>query len=127
MTWVEWRLAREAPSVVAKSLSETFERRKATQPVEFPSCGSVFKNPHASGLRAWQVMDRLGLRGYRIGNAQFAEKHSNFIVNLGGASAMDVRRLIELAKSRASAELGIVLEEEVRFLGPFGVLGQSAV
>ena len=69
-------------------------------------------------MRAWQVVDRLGLRGHRIGNAQFAEKHSNFIINLGGASARDVRALIELARRRAREELGIELEEEVRYLGP---------
>ena len=102
-----------------KVIDETLERRKSTQPVDYPSCGSVFKNPRESGLRAWQVIDRLGLRGHRIGNAQFAEKHSNFIINLGGASAADVRGLIELARRRASAELGISLEEEVKFLGSF--------
>jgi UDP-N-acetylmuramate dehydrogenase len=56
------------------------------------------------------------LRGHQIGNAQFAEKHSNFIINLGGATASDVKALIELAKSRAQSELGISLEEEVIYL-----------
>lgn len=116
---VEWRVEKAEPSVVKKGIDDTLERRKATQPVDYPSCGSVFKNPRESGLRAWQVIDRLGLRGHRIGNAQFAEKHSNFIINLGGASAADVRGLIDLAKSRASGELGLTLEEEVKFLGRF--------
>lgn len=119
ITSCEWRVDWEDPSVVKKRIDETLERRKATQPVDYPSCGSVFKNPESAGMRAWQVVDKLGLRGHRIGNAQFAEKHSNFIINLGGASAADVRALIDLAQGRARSELGIELEEEVKFLGNF--------
>jgi UDP-N-acetylmuramate dehydrogenase len=119
VTWVDWKITPTDPQQVKRVLDETLERRKSTQPVDFPSCGSVFKNPRATGLRAWQVVDRLGLRGHQIGNAQFAEKHSNFIINRGGALAADVRALIELAKARAKAELGIELEEEVKYLGPF--------
>ena len=84
----------------------TLASTKATQPVEYPSCGSVFKNPKAEGRHAWQVLDELGLRGHRLGGAQISEKHSNFIVNLGGAKASDVRGLIELAKARAASSLG---------------------
>src|SRR5690606_17942122 len=91
-------------------------RRKATQPVDQPSCGSVFKNPKASGKRAWQVIEELGLRGHRVGNAEFSNKHANFIVNLGQASFDDVYSLIQMAKTRAREELGIGLEEEVRIL-----------
>jgi UDP-N-acetylmuramate dehydrogenase len=69
-----------------------------------------------AGLNAWQVIDRLGLRGHRIGNAQISEKHSNFIVNLGEAKAADVIALIDLAKKRALSELGIELHEEVRMI-----------
>jgi UDP-N-acetylmuramate dehydrogenase len=100
-------------------IDETLARRKATQPLDYPSCGSVFKNPKEAGLSAWQVIDRLGLRGHRIGDAQFAEKHSNFIVNLESARATDVRALIELAKRRAMEELGVRLEEEVMYVGEF--------
>jgi UDP-N-acetylmuramate dehydrogenase len=119
VTWVEWTVRKAEPAIVKKTIDETLERRKATQPVDYPSCGSVFKNPRESGLRAWQVVDSLGLRGHRIGNAQFAEKHSNFIINLGNARAAEVRALIELAQTRAKSELGITLEEEVKFLGRF--------
>ena len=94
----------------------TLARRKATQPVDFPSCGSVFKNPKAHGKHAWQVVDELGLRGHRIGQAQISEKHSNFIINLGQATADDVRRLIDLVKDRSLRELGIPMEEEVLLL-----------
>ncbi len=112
----EWKVRREDPAKVKAAIDETLARRKATQPIDLPSCGSVFKNPKAHGVSAWQVIDKLGLRGHRIGGAQFAEKHSNFILNLGDAKAADVKALIELAKTRAKAELGIELEEEVIYL-----------
>lgn len=114
-----WRVDREEPAQVKSRIDEMLQRRKATQPVDYPSCGSVFKNPKAHGLHAWQVIEKLGLRGYRQGEAQFSEKHPNFIVNLGGARAQDVRDLIELARRRAAQELGISLEPEVKFLGAF--------
>ena len=63
------------------------------------------------------MIEALGLRGHRIGAAQFSEKHPNFIVNHGGAKASDVKALIELAKQRASQELGVKLEEEVQVVG----------
>lgn len=113
----EWVVQKEEPSKVKSIIDQTLARRKATQPIDFPSCGSVFKNPREHGKSAWQVIDELGLRGHQIGGAQFSEKHSNFIVNLGSAKASDVRALIELAKSRAQKELGISLHEEVIYLG----------
>lgn len=118
----EWEIDRKSPSEVKEILDLTLARRKATQPIDFPSCGSVFKNPKEHGISAWQVIDRLGLRGHRIGDAQFAEKHSNFIINLGQAKAADVKALIDLAKARAEKELGIVLQEEVIWVGePIGI------
>ena len=114
---VEWDVQLEDPSRVKSTIDETLARRKATQPVDYPTCGSVFKNPRENGLRAWQVIEKLGLRGHQIGGAQFSEKHPNFIINLGGAQAADVRALIALAKDRAKSQLGIELEEEVMYLG----------
>jgi UDP-N-acetylmuramate dehydrogenase len=116
ITHAEIRYERAAPEMVKREIDELYQRRKATQPVEYPSCGSVFMNPKESGLRAWEVVERLGLRGHRIGNAQVSEKHPNFIVNLGGAQAVEVLELIELVKSRALSELGIEIHEEVRVL-----------
>ena len=104
------------PAAVKREIDDLYQRRKATQPVEYPSCGSVFMNPGEGGLRAWQVVERLGLRGHRVGNAQISEKHPNFIVNLGGATANEVKALIALVKSRARAELGIEMHEEVKVL-----------
>lgn len=115
-----WMCTSSSPELVKKTIDETLARRKSTQPLEYPSCGSVFKNPHPK--RAWEVIEKIGLRGHRIGNAAFSEKHPNFIVNLGGAKANDVWELIRLAKNRAKSELGIDLQEEVRFLGNFPAL-----
>ncbi|MGK5081954.1 UDP-N-acetylmuramate dehydrogenase [Bdellovibrionota bacterium FG-1] len=118
LVWsVDWEVSKDDPAAVKARIDETLARRKTSQPIELPSCGSVFKNPRASGLRAWEVIERLGLRGHQIGGAQFSEKHPNFIVNLGGATAADVGALIELAKSRARAELGVEIEEEVLRVG----------
>ena len=102
---------------VKARIDETLRRRKETQPLEFPSCGSVFKNPRESGMRAWEVIDSLRLRGRQIGAAQISEKHPNFIVNLGDAKASDVRALIELVQAEARAQLGIEMHEEVKFIG----------
>lgn len=112
----QWEFEPGDPVQVKKQIDETLLRRKQTQPIDYPSCGSVFKNPKESGLSAWQVLDKLGLRGHRIGGAQISEKHSNFIVNHGGARAQDVMALIELAKTRARQDLGIELCEEVIFV-----------
>ncbi|MBU6152856.1 MAG: UDP-N-acetylmuramate dehydrogenase [Bdellovibrionales bacterium] len=116
LTHIEIRYEPEEPARVKSKIDELYQRRKASQPVEYPSCGSVFMNPKAHGLRAWEVVEKLGLRGHQIGNAQVSEKHPNFIVNLGGATSSDVRALIDLIKSRALSELGIELHEEVRIL-----------
>ncbi len=105
------------PAEVKKVIDETLVRRKATQPLDYPSCGSVFKNPREHGLLAWQVIEKLALKGHRIGDAQIAEKHSNWIINLDSARASDVWALIELIKRRAKIELGIEMEEEVKWLG----------
>jgi UDP-N-acetylmuramate dehydrogenase len=114
---VDWEVSPDDPARVKERVDSTLARRKATQPLDYPSCGSVFKNPRAQGLEAWQVIDKLGLRGHRIGNARIAEKHCNWILNLGDARASDVRALIDLVKARALEELGVPMEEEVRMLG----------
>ena len=113
-TWIRFR--KEDPSQVKREIEELYQRRKATQPVDLPSCGSVFMNPRESGLHAWQVVEKLGLKGVRIGNAQISEKHGNFIVNLGGATASDVCALIDRVKADASRTLGIELHEEVKII-----------
>jgi len=77
----------------------------------------VFKNP--AEHPAWWLIDQVGLRGHRIGNAQISERHTNFILNLGGATAADVVALMELARSRVRERFGIELEPEVALVGEF--------
>lgn len=91
------------------------ERRKKTQPLEYPSCGSVFRNPE--GHSAGALIDEVGLKGSLCGGAQISEKHANFIVNKNNASASDVRSLIERAQEKVKEHYGIELQPEVRFLG----------
>jgi UDP-N-acetylmuramate dehydrogenase len=90
-------------------------RRKATQPIGQPSCGSVFRNP--PGAQAWRLIDEAGLRGMRIGGAQVSPMHANFIVNTGGATAADIEALIELVAERVAAHHGVRLVPEVRIVG----------
>lgn len=105
------------PKRVQDDVQRLLLARKKSQPIDKPSCGSVFKNPDpVKGMHAWQLIDQAGLRGHRIGNAQISELHTNFIVNLGGATAADVKALISEAKRRVKEKFGVELEEEVRIL-----------
>lgn len=112
---------RAEPKAVQDEVQGLLASRKKSQPIDKPSCGSVFKNPDPSkNVHAWKVIADCGLRGLKIGNAQISELHTNFIVNLGGARAEDVRALIAEAKKRVHAQLGITLEEEVKIISPDG-------
>jgi UDP-N-acetylmuramate dehydrogenase len=110
------QLRAEEPEVVKARLAEAIRRRKAAQPIELPSCGSVFRNPE--GKNAWRLIEEAGLRGFSRGGARISEKHCNFIVNEGGASREDVLFLIRTAKERVRANAGIELQEEVVLLEP---------
>lgn len=83
---------------------------------KFPSAGSVFKNNHDFGKPSGKLIDEAGLRGYRIGGAQIAEFHGNFIVNTDGASAEDVRGLVNKAVETVKMKFGFVLEPEIIFI-----------
>jgi len=104
----------------AEALKETIrrfdEQRKSAQPTG-QNCGSVFRNPPDKA--AWEYVDGAGLRGHRIGNAQFSEQHSNFILNLGGATARDITALIGLAQDKVREQTGVELTPEVAFVGEF--------
>ncbi len=93
------------------------ERRRATQPLTQPTFGSTFRNP--PGAHAGQLIEAVGLKGHRLGNAAWSDVHANFVVNLGGASARDVLALVNLARRRVKERFGIVLEPEVRLAGEF--------
>jgi UDP-N-acetylmuramate dehydrogenase len=91
------------------------QKRLATQPLEWPNAGSVFRNP--PGDYAARFIEACGLKGHAIGGAQISTKHANFIINAGGASAADIEALIELAERSVSEKFGIALEREVRIVG----------
>ncbi len=92
--------------------------RRATQPLAEPNCGSVFKNP--PGDHAARLVEAAGLKGMRVGGAAVSTKHANFIVAAPGASAEDVRALIELVRTRIREGFGVELETEVELVGDFG-------
>lgn len=112
-----WKAVKSDPAQIKTAIDGLLKTRKNSQPVDLPCCGSVFKNPKDKGLHAWQVVEQLGLRGHRVGGAEISQKHTNFIVNVNHAKAADVQELIALIKARAHKELGIELEEEVKYLG----------
>lgn len=103
------------PFFIRGKMEASLARRRKSQPLSLPSCGSVFKNP--PGESAGALIERAGLKGHAIGGAQVSEKHANFIVNTGGATANDVRGLIELIQGQVYEAYGIELQPEVRFLG----------
>ncbi|MGZ4978379.1 MAG: UDP-N-acetylmuramate dehydrogenase [Methylobacter sp.] len=91
------------------------EKRGATQPTNQPSCGSVFKNPE--GDYAARLIDQCGLKGYSIGGACVSEKHANFIVNTGNATAADIETLIYYVQDKVKQQQGVVLQTEVCMVG----------
>ena len=105
----------EAPAAVRARLLEVQKHRRATQPIEQRSLGSTFKNP--PGESAGRLIDACGLKGLRIGGAQVSQKHANFIINLGGASADDVLALMAEMRDRVQSRFGIELEPEIRVIG----------
>jgi UDP-N-acetylmuramate dehydrogenase len=100
---------------VREEVRQLYRCRRERQPLSYPNAGSIFKNP--PGGRAGRLIDQLGLKGYRIGDAQVSVKHANFIVNCGQASVMDVLALIDYVKCQVLVGTGILLEEEVRIVG----------
>ncbi len=99
------------------TMRELSGKRKISQPLEFPSAGSVFKRP--VGNFAGKLIQDAGLKGTRIGGAEVSPKHAGFIVNVGGATSTDVFRLIRHVQDRVMAEFGVMLEREVELLGDF--------
>jgi UDP-N-acetylmuramate dehydrogenase len=90
-------------------------KRIASQPLQQPNAGSVFRNP--VGDHAARLIEACGLKGTRIGGAEISRKHANFIVNTGGASAADIEALIDLAQNTVRDKFGVELEREVRIIG----------
>lgn len=115
VTAVGFLLSPGDPEVLRAKRDEAKRKRQANQPVGYPNAGSVFKNP--PGAFAGRLLHAAGMKGYRIGNAQVAEQHANFILNLGGATAADVRAIMAEAVGRVRQANGIELEPEIKLVG----------
>lgn len=109
------RLPRGDGEAARAEIRRLLARRLASQPLELPNAGSVFRNP--PGDHAARLIESCGLKGARIGGAQVSEKHANFIVNVGGASATDIESLIERIETTVAERTGVRLQREVRILG----------
>ena len=107
---------RGKPGEILKERKVASEGRKSNQPLKFRSAGSIFKNP-SDTLAAGYLIDKAGLKGIERGGAAISEKHANFIVNMGGATAADVLYLIKLAKKYVAKKFNINLELEVKLIG----------
>jgi UDP-N-acetylenolpyruvoylglucosamine reductase len=114
---VRFQLAASTSEAVKARVSELLARRKATQPTNKRTFGSVFKNPDGE-QGAGRMVEECGLKGHRIGGAQISPRHANFIENSGGATSADSIALMAEARRRVHEQFGVVLEHEVRLLGP---------
>lgn len=110
-----FRLTRDDPEAIAERARRFNALRREKQPLSFPSAGSVFKRP--VGQFAGALIEAAGLKGLTVGGAQVSEKHAGFIINLGGATATDVLKLIAEVQRRVQAHAGVWLETEVRIVG----------
>lgn len=97
--------------------SSNWTQRKTTQPYHLPSCGSVFRNPYPQA--AGRLIEQLGLKGHKIGDAQIAERHANFILNCGKAKATDIFQLIRYIQEKVEYHWSVSLEPEVKLIGEF--------
>lgn len=107
-------LHKDDPAAIDARMQEYMQRRRASQPLEYPSAGSVFKRPE--GHFAGALIEQSCLKGYRIGGAMVSPKHAGFIINVGGATARDVLLLIEHIRSTVERDHGVTLEPEIQIL-----------
>ena len=98
-------------------IKEYLNHRKNTQPLNWPTAGSTFRNP--KDTFAAKLIEDCGLKGFRVGNAEVSDKHANFIINLGDASAQDIENIIDYVESEVLKRKGIKLEREIKILGEF--------
>jgi len=113
--WAEFELTRGDAEAAKIEVARIIAERAAKQPLDFPSCGSTFKNPE--GHSAGRLIERANLKGRRVGGAEISEKHANFILNRGGATAKDILTLIDIIKAEVKQKSGVELECEVIIVG----------
>ena len=99
---------------IKKLMQENLKKRKEKQPLEYPNGGSTFKRPN-NGFAA-QMIDECGLKGYCVGGAEVSSKHAGFVINKGGATANDVKELMDIIRSKVYEKFGVVLEAEIQFV-----------
>ena len=118
-SWVivkgQFRLKRERKEAILERVKLYSEMRKKTQPLDYPSAGSIFKNPPEGPAGKW--IEEVGLKGFRMGHAMISDRHANFIINLGKATATEIINLMELVEKEIYKKKGISLEREVRVVG----------
>ena len=108
----EFGLTPAQPETIMARMKELIGKRSASQPLDLPSAGSAFKRP--VGGYAAALIEQAGLKGFRVGNAGISEKHAGFAVNLGGATAADVKELLQTVSDKVFEQSGIRLEPEIR-------------
>ena len=116
MAQAEFRLTPRPPDEIKATVAALQAQRKAAQPTNKRTFGSVFKNPEHE-LSAGRMLEAVGLKGHRIGGAQISPRHGNFIENAGDARAIDALALMAEARRRALEEFGVELVHEVRLVG----------
>lgn len=116
------RFQRRPTADVHREIKQRVKQKSIAQPLALASAGAVWRDP--PGLNAARLIARAGLRGKRVGSAEISAKHPNYIINRGGARAIDILALMELARDRVRAQLRVTLEEDIRILGE--ALGREA-
>lgn len=112
--YAEFELTPGDPETIRAAMRELMAKRKASQPLEWPSAGSTFKRPE--GHFAGTLIDQCGLKGLTVGGAQVSEKHAGFLINRGGATFADMAELIRQVQQRVLEETGVTLEPEVKIV-----------
>ena len=127
LVWAEFAVRDGVPEDLRAVARASLAHRKRTQPLALPSAGCMFQNPQPGRdtlpegvpYSAGALIDRAGLKGHRIGGAEISSVHANFFVNTGGATARDIRQLAETARAAVRDRFGVVLRDEIVFLGNF--------
>ena len=125
LVWAEFQVTAGDVAALRDVARASLHYRKRTQPLAMPSAGCIFQNPNPATeaipagvpASAGALIDRAGLKGQKVGGARISETHANFIVNEGQATARDVRTLIEQARTTVKDQFGVVLRDEIVYLG----------
>jgi UDP-N-acetylmuramate dehydrogenase len=118
ITGARFRLpAADNREIVRARVEEILTDRRTKHPLDYPSAGSVFKNP--DGHSSWKLINDAGLKGKTVGGASVSELHTNFIINVNNATSSDIRNLINLVRETVYKKFGVELEPEVKMVGLF--------